>query len=101
MPTDTLIEALKRLNVFGKGRPDPNLDPAVWRRDDFGNLIRRSDYGDRSSPYGWEIDHIRPQALLGSDDLTNLRPLHCRANASLGGSLASAISKLGQGLTRA
>jgi 5-methylcytosine-specific restriction endonuclease McrA len=91
MPTETLLEALRRFNVFNLGHVDPNFDRNVWRRDDFGNLIRRSDYGDRSSPYGWEIDHIHPRALFGSDDLSNLRPLHCRANATLGGMLGSML----------
>lgn len=55
--------------------------------DAFGNIIRFSHYGDRTSAYGWEIDHIVPVAVGGSGDLTNLRPLHFRQNASFGGLL--------------
>ncbi len=31
------------------------VDPALWRRDEFGDWIRRLDYGRRGSKFGWEI----------------------------------------------
>jgi hypothetical protein len=74
------------------GRVAPGYDPAVWRYDDYGHLIRFADYGDRQSAYGWEIDHIHATMLGGSDSLDNLRPLHCRQNASLGGMLGGLFS---------
>ena len=46
--------------VWIKGKIITGYDPAVWRRDDFGNNILFSAYGDRDSEYGWEIDHIIP-----------------------------------------
>ena len=67
-------------NVWKKGRPIPNWDPAQWRHDDFGNPIKYSEYGNRNSKYGWEIDHIVPKADDGSDELRNLRPLQWEAN---------------------
>lgn len=67
--------------------------PSEWRRDCFGNAVRYSDYGDRDSEYGWEIDHIRPQVLGGGDSLSNLRAIHWKANASMGGTLSGAISR--------
>ena len=53
-----------------------------FRKDDCGAWIRYQDYGDRSSEtnYGWEIDHIKPRSDGGSDDITNLRPLHWANN---------------------
>ena len=77
----------RKLAVWIKGHVIPGYDPTVWRRDDFGHAIRFSDYGNRSSTYGWEIDHIVAIALGGSDGLSNLRPLHCTNNATLGGLL--------------
>ena len=33
---------------------------------------------------GWEIDHIKPAAKGGTDDLSNLQPLQSGANAEKG-----------------
>jgi len=84
----------RKLAVWNKGKPIFQNDPSIWRRDDHGNMIRYSDYGDRNSKYGWEIDHYPlPAALGGSDDLANLRPLHCTANASHGGILGGMLNR--------
>jgi hypothetical protein len=84
--------------VWLKGTPIPGCDPAIWRYDAFGKILRFSDYGDRSSEYGWEIDHYpAPAALGGTDDISNLRPLHCGINASLGGGLAHILAQSGRG----
>ena len=48
--------------VWGKGTIIPGYDATLWRRDDFGNSISFSAYGDRDSDVGWEIDHIVPVA---------------------------------------
>ncbi len=63
-----------------------------YRQDDLGRLMRWRDYGNRSSFYGWEIDHILPIAMGGTDDLSNLRALHWQSNASLGGRLGGLLS---------
>lgn len=65
----------------------PGYDPTVWRRDEYRSWIRFADYGDRGSAYGWEVDHVIPLARGGTDIDSNLRALHWRANASLGGLL--------------
>ena len=74
--------------VWNKGGVVPGFDPSIWRRDDFGNMIRFTDYG-RHSDFGWEIDHIVPKSRGGSDLLSNLRPLFWRANASHGGRIGN------------
>lgn len=74
-------EQLKR-SVWVKGQIIPGYDASVYRRDDYGLAMRFSDYGDRNSNYGWEIDHITPVASGGGDHLGNLRPLHWRTNVS-------------------
>ena len=55
-------------------------DPAVRRKDACGAFIRRQDYGDTTSQYGWEIDHIRPVAAGGTDDMANLQALQWENN---------------------
>ena len=49
---------------------------ATLRVDAWGWTIVRDDYGNQRSQYGWEIDHVIPVAQGGTDDLTNLQPLH-------------------------
>ncbi len=82
----------RKIAAWRKATPIIGYDPAIWRRDAFGWLIRYSDYGIRNSKFGWEIDHMRPTRLGGGDQLSNLRALHWRNNASLGGLLGGALS---------
>ena len=77
--------------VWLKGHIIDQYHPGEWRRDDFGHLICRDAYGDQSSPYGWQIDHITPTAIGGLNTIDNLRPLHSRRNASLGGLLGALL----------
>jgi hypothetical protein len=65
----------------------PNSDDRI---DCDGRRIRWSDYGDRSRPYGWEVDHWPiPQCDGGSDAPWNLRARHCTGNAMAGGYLGA------------
>jgi hypothetical protein len=66
-------------SVWRKGTPVPGY-PTV-RRDTCGARMDRSRYGDRSSSFGWEIDHVIPVALGGSNDFNNLQPLRWENNA--------------------
>jgi len=63
----------------------PENEARGFRKDECGAWIKLSDYGNRDSPYGWEIDHIFPQSLGGSDELYNLRPLHWENNIEKAG----------------
>lgn len=66
--------------VWEKGSIALNNDPLLWRKDQCGAWIKRSDYGNTSSEYGWEIDHIKPQSKGGTNSLSNLRPLQWQNN---------------------
>lgn len=68
--------------VWEKGKVVSNNDPNVWRQDECLAWIGRSQYGNRNSQYGWEIDHITPESEGGTDALSNLRPLQWENNAS-------------------
>ncbi|MGI9345263.1 MAG: HNH endonuclease signature motif containing protein [Gammaproteobacteria bacterium] len=50
----------------------PNKDPDQIRADAYGNEIHCDQYG-KKSPYGWEVVHIKPKALGGSDHIRNLQ----------------------------
>lgn len=71
----------------------PTHNPAHARKDAFGWWIVWDEYGNRNSDYGWEIDHVRPTALGGGDSASNLRALHWRNNAQLGGLLSGALNR--------
>lgn len=53
-------------------------------KDRAGAIINLSQYGNTSSELnkGWEIDHIKPRSLGGSDNINNLRALHWQNNRS-------------------
>ena len=66
--------------VWEKGTIVPNYDKNTWRKDKCDAWIKRNEYGNRDSIYGWEIDHITPKANGGGDELSNLRPLQWENN---------------------
>ncbi len=70
--------------VWEKALIVPANDPRLGRKDACGAWIHRDRYGDTDSDVGWEIDHIYPEALGGSDDLSNLQPLQWQNNRHKG-----------------
>ena len=65
--------------VWEKGHVVPGYDSSQCRKDQCGAWMVRSEYGNRNSDYGWEIDHISPG---GADVLSNLRPLQWQNNVA-------------------
>jgi 5-methylcytosine-specific restriction endonuclease McrA len=69
--------------VWQKGAPIRGKDPDLYRRDAFGNEIYKPSFG-KGGEKSWEIDHIRPIAKDGSENLRNLQPLQTAANRAKG-----------------
>ena len=66
-------------NVWEKAKPMRGENPDTYRKDLYGNIIRKQSYGTHGQ-YGWEIDHKNPLAKGGTDTNRNLQPLHWEEN---------------------
>jgi hypothetical protein len=87
----TLLEDLKRA-AWGRTSPVGNHASAwEFRKDRLGNMVRWADYGNRKSPFGWELDYIEPKAIGGSNDPENLQAMHWRAIAARSENVPAAL----------
>ena len=75
-----------RQKVFNKGKTIRGKDPALRRKDKFGDEIYWAAYGNTNSKYGWDIDHIKSIHKGGTNKLNNLQPLHWKNNRKKGSS---------------
>ncbi len=71
-------------SVWDKAKVQNNNDKDTWRKDYAGAWINKSAYGNTNSDYGWEIDHKKPSSQGGSNNLSNLEPLHWQNNRTKG-----------------
>jgi hypothetical protein len=87
----TMLEDLKRA-AWARTSPVSG-QPSAWefRKDCLGNLVRYSDFGNRHSPFGWELDYIVARSLGGSSGAENLQVLHWKAGAARKESLPAGL----------
>ena len=77
---EATIEAVWQKATPIKGRPG-------YAKDSCGATIYRHSYG-KTSDIGWEIDHKLAVANGGTNDLSNLQPLHWENNRAKGDKLS-------------
>jgi hypothetical protein len=59
------------------GSSEIGYDFAGWE-------IRKGAHGQNGSRFGWNIDHILPKSMGGTDDLNNLQITHMDTNSERG-----------------
>ncbi|HUM47636.1 MAG TPA: hypothetical protein PLD84_11955 [Chitinophagales bacterium] len=62
--------------VWQKANRAPDLDPEYFRLDEEGSVIKKTDFNNESSIYGWCFFHLQPVWDGGNDELCNLKPLN-------------------------
>lgn len=67
--------------VWSRAQMIPGLTPRMFRLCSAGRIIARADYNNRSSSFGWRIDHIVRLADGGTNSVTNLQPLNWQASS--------------------
>jgi hypothetical protein len=77
----TMLEDLKRAAWARTSPVSGQMNSWEFRKDALGNLVRYGDFGNRHSPFGWELEYIVSRALGGSTDAENLQALHWKAGA--------------------
>lgn len=69
--------------VWDKLPLQPERPDGSSKKDVCGTWIQRSAHGTTGT-YGWEVDHIKPVAKGGTDDLNNLQALQWETNRKKG-----------------
>ena len=81
MASVTVLEDLKRAAWARTAPVAGQMNSWEFRKDVLGNMVRYSDFGNRHSPFGWELDYIGPRTV-GLTDPENLQALNWKAVAA-------------------
>ena len=71
-----MLEDLKRAAWARTSPVQGQMNSWEFRKDCMGNLIRYADFGNRHSPFGWELEYI------GDSSPSNLQALNWKAVAA-------------------
>ena len=80
MASGAPFTGLEKVAVWLNALPIAGKDSKLWRQDACGAAMYWPDYANTASSYGWEVDHINPVALGGTDVLANLQALQWQNN---------------------
>jgi hypothetical protein len=75
---------LAKATVWFNAGTIPGKDARLWRQDPCGAYMYWPDYGNTTSQWGWEVDHITPVSRGGIDAINNLQALHWQNNRHKG-----------------
>ncbi|MGI9345873.1 MAG: HNH endonuclease domain-containing protein [Gammaproteobacteria bacterium] len=78
--------SINKKAVWEKAKEIEGKNSQKVRQDPYGNEIHYKQYG-KNTQHGWEVDHIEPKALGGSDNTRNLQAMQTKKNRDLGDSL--------------
>ncbi len=81
----------QKLVAWQKATVVPGYNSANYRKDRYGAWIKWGDYGNTSSKWGWEVDHIYPVSRGGTDNPDNLQALHWKNNRAKGDSIGHIV----------
>jgi 5-methylcytosine-specific restriction endonuclease McrA len=88
------FSSVVKLAVWRKANIVSGVDSTTRRKDKYGAWIDWDKYGTtQDGGYGWEIDHIKPVAHYGTDDLDNLQPLQWQNNRGKGDTWPPAVAR--------
>jgi hypothetical protein len=69
--------AIKQFWEHEFGDSEVGHDFAGWE-------VRKGAYGQEGSRFGWNLDHILPKSMGGTDDMNNLQITHMATNSERG-----------------
>lgn len=84
----TMLEDLKRAAWARTSPASGQMNAWEFRKDCLGNMVRYADFGNRRSPFGWELDYIVSRSAGGSSDPQNLQALNWKSVAARSESIA-------------
>jgi hypothetical protein len=78
----TMLEDLKRAAWARTSPVSGQMNAWEFRKDCLGNLVRYADFGNRHSPFGWELDYLTARPSTGMTNPDALQALNWKSIAA-------------------